>query len=469
MTSPRILKPKTVYLLFRTKDLTGKPFGNHNTDVSVYISGPLHDRHDRSDSDPWRGKAAWANPVPRKGDHHHPNRTLSFHRIKLRQEPRGFFLWEIMPADVEVEKRLQNMFVRKKHYKEWSASKVCMEVLRNLHGDHYHDNLLYDPITPEHSRGVLQTINAAETGRAHVGKPILLPSDLTILRATPGEDIYKVMYDDTGIMPPVLEPLGYLTKHPHVHGQPHHHRKDYPSDLQRPHPNRHRSRRQHRSLRQLSSLAKSRRSPSSRVPQYYYDPKRPRQSSYPITATQHPIPAEVVAYPANSQADPRIYGSPPAPMSYSHPQATAVPVYGAAQPPPPAVDPTRAYVPLEAPVNSSNGAPVAPIPAPSYSSQPDDTGSRLSASSRSSSHSSKRRPVPRRSSQYYYQPRRSRSRSSRSSYSSSRRSTSDSLREDESGHKHLGVREALSRIGDKLMARDGPPSFSGHSSSVSTD
>lgn len=324
-----------------------------------------------------------------------------------------------------------------------------------------------------HSRGVLRTINAAETGRPHLGTPILLPSNLTILKVTPGEEIFRVIYDNVETIP-VTEPVGFLTQHPHVHHQPHHHRpKDYPSSHHHYRHSHQRGHHQRQPLRQLSSLARSRISPSSRGLQYYYDSQRPRQSSNPIVVTQHPIPAEAVTYPTNSQADPRIYEPTAAPVYHPdnamrrgpvpHPQPIVAPVYGAS-PPAAAVGSTRAYVPQEGAVYPSSEVPAAAVPATQYISQPEDASSHLSASSRSSSHSSKRRPVPRRSSQYYYQPRRSRSRPSRSSYSS-RRLTSDSLHDHGSEHRHLGVRKTLSRLTDKLMARDGPPSLWGHSSS----
>ncbi|KAM3074336.1 hypothetical protein ACMFMG_002853 [Clarireedia jacksonii] len=474
MTSSKVLKPNTLYLLFRTRDVTREPFGSHNTDVSVYISGPLHDQRY---NDPWRGKAAWVNPVPHRGEHHHPNRTLSFHKVNLRHGSQSFFLWEIMPADMAVEERLQNMFIRKKHF-DWKASKVCTRVLRNLHGDHHHENLLYEPIIPGHSRGVLRVINAAETGRPRLGNPILMPSNLTIMKVTPGEEIFKLIYDNAETIT-VMEPVGFLTQHPHVHHQPHHHRpKDYPSSRHRHHPNHHRGY-QRRSLRQISSSASSRTSPKSRGLQYYYDPKRSRQTKYPIVATQHPIPAEAVPYPTNNQVEPSMYEPTAATVNYPedamrrasllHPQTVVAPVQGAPLPvayPTVTVEPTKSYVLQDLAVQPPSEAPAVAIPAPQYASQPTEASSRPSVSSRSSSRSTKRRPVPRRSSHYYYQPLRPRSRPSRSSYSSSRRPTSDSLYEDDSRNRHLGVRKTLSRLTDKLMARDGPPSLSGYSSSL---
>ncbi|CAD6449130.1 7a61710c-33f2-4f31-bb2a-3d333e696a0b-CDS [Sclerotinia trifoliorum] len=154
-----------------------------------------------------------------------------------------------MPSNKRLMNRLKHMYVSNRH-ENWTASKSSLRLLQMLHGGHHRINLLFEPI-------IRETIQKVETGLSfqHRG---LLPSNLTILRIQPGENIQKVEYDNSVESIPTLKIIDVLSEHPHHH---HHHK------YRRHHHNR-------------PSLI-SRKSSWHRV-QHYYDHRSSRNRDEPL-------------------------------------------------------------------------------------------------------------------------------------------------------------------------------------------
>ncbi|KAF7941897.1 uncharacterized protein EAE97_006734 [Botrytis byssoidea] len=412
MTSLRVLKPNTLYIIFQTRktretrDIPIRPLGNNNTKVSAYISGS---------KDPWVGR--WGTINPR----HYTNRTVRFRDVNLRHHSQSFFLWEIMPTNNNnrVLNRLQQMYVSNKHG-NWTASKASLRLLQMLHGGHK-KNLLFQPIIPAHASGVFRTIQEAE--RKLPVQDRGLPSNLTILRVQPGENIQIVDFESK----PTLKIIGVLSEHPHHHHH-HRHRQQY----------HHRNPRRPRLTPRRSSWHRG---------QHYYDHTRPRErndsfENYPLSnKTTDPAMYEprVGEYMESSTHTPPV----------NAPQVVAVPQY-------PQIVPTM-----------TNGQPLPlqtaePFPVPisssttdrrqSISSQPSNTYYRKDSNSQGSYHPS--------TNSVNSNLRRRRNSESEASYYGKRNTQEESSHSDH-GH-HLGVREALSHIKDKLM-HPVPPTPSGRS------
>ncbi|TGO18944.1 hypothetical protein BPAE_0358g00030 [Botrytis paeoniae] len=178
MTSLRVLKPNTLYIIFQTRksretretrDAPILALEDDNTKVSAYISGS---------KDPWVGR--WGTINQKLST----NRTVRFRDVNLRHRSQSFFLWEIMPTNNNnrVLNRLQQMYISNKHG-NWTASKASLRLLQILHGGHRKINLLFQPIIPAHASGVFRTIQEAE--RKLPVQDRGLPSNLTILRVQP--------------------------------------------------------------------------------------------------------------------------------------------------------------------------------------------------------------------------------------------------------------------------------------------
>ncbi|KAF5870504.1 uncharacterized protein Bfra_009892 [Botrytis fragariae] len=442
MTSLRVLKPNTLYIVFQTRttretrDVPIRPLGNENTKVSAYISGS---------KDPWVGR--WGTINPKLST----NRTVRFRDVNLRHHSQSFFLWEIMPTNNNnrVLDRLQQMYISNKHG-NWTASKASLRLLQMLHGGHRKINLLFQPIIPAHAPGVFRTIQEVE--RKLPVQDRGLPSNLTILRVQPGENIQILDFESK----PTLKIIGVLSEHPHHHHHKHQHRR--------------RNSRRPRLISRKSSWHRG---------QHYYDQRRPRERNqsfedYPLsnkTTNQAIHETRVGEYmepsihaqqdhsrrssvPQLSSAAPPIYptvGALP-PGGYvmppvNAPQVVAVPQYPqvmptftGGQPLPP-----QTAKPVPVPISSSTSG-----RRRSISSQPINTYHRKESNSQNSYHPS--------TDSVNSNPRRRRNSESEASYYG-KRNTQEESSSSNHGH-HLGVREALSHIKDKLM-HPVPPTPSG--------
>ncbi|TGO47911.1 hypothetical protein BCON_0259g00200 [Botryotinia convoluta] len=449
MTSLRVLKPKTLYIIFQTRrprdkretrDAPRLALEDDNTEVSAYISGS---------KDPWVGR--WGTINPKLST----NRTVKFKDINLRHHSRSFFLWEIMPTNNNnrVLNRLQQMYISNKHG-NWTAPKASLRLLQMLHGSHQKINLLFQPIIPAHASGVFRTIQEAE--RKLPVQDRGLPRNLTILRVQPGENIQIVDFESK----PTLKIIGVLSEHPHHHHKHHKH--------------------QHRRRNPRRSRLISRKSSWHRA-QHYYDQRRPRKrnesfENYPLPkkitnlAMHEPRVGEYMessthaqqahsrrsSVPQLSSAAPPIYPTvgalPPGGYvmpSVNAPQVVAVPKY-------PQVVPTMAGgQPL--PLQTAEPVPVSISSSTSgrrrsISSQPSNTYYRKESSPQNSYH-----PSP---DSVNSNPRRRRNSESEASYYGKRNTQEENSN---SNHRHhLGVRETLSHIKDKLM-HPVPPTPSGRS------
>ncbi|KAF7950294.1 hypothetical protein EAE96_007582 [Botrytis aclada] len=212
----------------------------YNTKVSAYISGS---------KDPWLGR--WGTINPKLST----SRTVKFREINLRHHSQSFFLWEIMPTNNKnrVLNRLQQMYISNKHG-NWTASKALLRLLQMLHRGHKKTYLLFQPIIPAHASGVFRTIQEAE--RKLPVQDRGLPSNLTILRVQPGENIQIVDFESK----PTLRIIDVLSEHPHHHHHHHHHH--------------------HRPQYHCRNTRRPRLAPrrsSWHRGQHYYDHRRPRE------------------------------------------------------------------------------------------------------------------------------------------------------------------------------------------------
>lgn len=306
-----------------------------------------------------------------------------------------------------------------------------------------------------HASGVFRTIQEAE--RKLPVQDRGLPSNLTILRVQPGENIQIVEFESK----PTLKIIGVLSEHPHHHHH-HHHRQQY----------HHRNPRRPRLTPRRSSWHRE---------QHYYDHRRPRERNesfedYPMSnkatnpAVYEPRVDEYMESSTHSQQDhsrrssvpqlssaaPPIYptvGALP-PGGYvmppvNAPQVMAVPQYPQVVPtmangqplPPQTAEPTQ--LPISSSISGRRR---------SVSSQPSNTHYRKDSNSQDSYHPSTDSVIS--------NPRRRRNSESEASYYG-KRNTQEESRHSDHGH-HLGVREALSHIKDKLM-HPVPPTPSGRS------
>ncbi|KAF7923270.1 hypothetical protein EAE99_006967 [Botrytis elliptica] len=435
MTSLRVLKPNTLYIIFQTRttretrDVPIRPLGNNNTKVSAYISGS---------KDPWVGR--WGTINLKLST----NRTVRFRDVNLRHRSQSFFLWEIMPTNNNnrVLNRLQQMYVSNKHG-NWTASKASLRLLQMLHGGHK-KNLLFQPIIPAHASGVFRTIQEAE--RKLPVQDRGLPSNLTILRVQPGENIQIVDFESK----PTLKIIGVLSEHPHHHHHHHHRQQCHHRNPRRPH-------------------LVSRKSSWHRG-QHYYDHRRPRERN--VSFEDYPL-SNKTTNPA--MYEPRVgeYMEPPIHAQQGHSRRSSVPQLSSAAPPiyptvgalppggyvmPPINPPQVVAVPQYPQVvpTMANGQPLPPqtaepVPVPmsssttgrrrSISSHPSDTYYRKESNSQDSYHPS--------TDSVDYNPRRRRNSESEASYHG-KRNIKDGNSSSNHGH-HLGVREALSHLKDKLM------------------
>ncbi|TGO69485.1 hypothetical protein BOTNAR_0010g00210 [Botryotinia narcissicola] len=322
-----------------------------------------------------------------------------------------------------------------------------------LHGGHK-KNLLFQPIIPAHASGIFRTIQEAE--RKLPVQDRGLPSNLTILRVQPGENIQIVDFESK----PTLKIIGVFSEHPHHHH--HRHRQQY----------HHRNPRRPRLTPRRSSWHRG---------QHYYDHTRPRERNdsfedYPLSnKTTDPAMYEprVGEYMESSTHTPQ-----------DHSRRSSVPQLSLAAPPiyptvgavphggyviPPVNAPQVVAVPQYAQVvpTMANGQPLPlqtaePVPVPtsssttgrrqSISSQPSNTYYRKESNSQNSYHPS--------TDSVNSNPRHRRNSESEASYYG-KRDTQEENRHSDHGH-HLGVREALSHIKDKLM-HPVPPTPSGRS------
>ncbi|KAF7891834.1 hypothetical protein EAF00_008136 [Botryotinia globosa] len=356
----------------------------------------------------------------------------------------SFFLWEIMPTNSNnrVLNRLQQIYVSNKHG-NWIASKASLRLLQMLHGGHK-KNLLFQPIIQAERRVPMQ-----DGG---------LPSNLTILRAQPGENIQIVDFESK----PTLKIIGVLSEHLH-HRHHHHHR--------------HRQQYHHRNPRR--PRLKPRRSSWHRG-QHYYDYRRPRERNdsfedYPLSnkttdsamydprlgeylessthtpqdhSRRSPMPhlsSAPLVYPTVGAVPHGSYAMPPvnAPQVVAVPQySQVVPTMANGQPLPP-----QTAEPAPVPISSSTTG-----RRQSISSQPSNTYYRKESNSQNSYHPS--------TNSVNSNPRRRRNSESEASYYG-KRNTQEESRHSDHGH-HLGVRETLSHIKNKLM-HPVPPTPSGRS------
>lgn len=445
MSSLRVLKPNTLYIIFETRttretsDVPIRPLGNDNTNVSAYISGS---------KDPWIGLWGTINPKISA------NRTVKFRDINLRHHSQIFFLWEIMPTNnnKRVLNRLQQMYLSNKH-DDWTASKASLRLLQMLHGGHK-KNLLFQPIIPAHASGVFRTIQEAE--RKLPVQDRGLPSNLTILRVQPGENIQIVDFDTT----PTLKIIGVLSEHQHHH---HHHHNHH-------HQHRGRSHRRPRVIHRKSSWQRGR---------HYYDHRRPRDRNGSFE--DHPLPNKTKNL-AMHEPGMGEYMEPSKYAEQDHSRRSSVPQLSSTAPPfyptvgalpaggyaiQPPNGPQVVAVPQYPQVipTMSEGRPLAPqtaepLPVPissstsgrrrSISSQPTNTCHRKESNYQNSYHPS--------TGSISSNPRRRRSSESGASYHGKGNIQGENLN---SNHEHhLGVRETLSHIKDKLMHPE-PPTPSG--------
>ncbi|TEY32896.1 hypothetical protein BOTCAL_0709g00050 [Botryotinia calthae] len=446
MSSLRVLKPNTLYIIFQTRttrESSGvpiRPLGNENTKVTAYISGS---------KDPWVG--LWGTINPKVST----NRTVKFRNINLRHHSQSFFLWEIMPTNnnKRVLNRLQQMYLSNKHG-DWTASKASLRLLQMLHGGHK-KNLLFQPIIPAHASGVFRTIQEAE--RKLPVQDRGLPNNLTILRVQPGENIQIVDFDST----PTLRIIGVLSEHSH-----HHHHHHYQHQHRRP---------THRRPRAISRKSSWHRG------QHYYDHRRPRERN--DFFEDHPLPNKTKNLAIH---EPRVgdYMEPSRYAQQDHPRRSSVPQLSSAAPQyyptvdafpaggyamQPAYGPQVVAVPQCPQVipATAEGQPLAPqiaepVPIPissstsgrrrSTSSQPSNTYHRKESNYQNSYHPS--------TDSINSNPRRRRSSESEARYYG-KRDIQEENRNSNHGH-HLGVRETLSHIKDKLMHPE-PPTPSGRS------
>lgn len=154
MTSIRVLRPNTLYILYQTIDVSKEPLGNKNTKISAYISGS---------KDPWIGIRSTVNPIIPRNKPHSTKGTLKFRKVNLRHNSQSFFLWEIMPSNKRVLNRLKHMYMSNRHG-NYMALKASLCLLQMLNGSHHKINLLFEPIFPAHASSVFRTIQEAETG-----------------------------------------------------------------------------------------------------------------------------------------------------------------------------------------------------------------------------------------------------------------------------------------------------------------
>lgn len=215
MTSIRVLRPNTLYILYQTIDVSKEPLGNKNTKISAYISGS---------KDPWIGIRSTVNPIIPRNKPHSTKGTLKFRKVNLRHNSQSFFLWEIMPSNKRVLNRLKHMYMSNRHG-NYMALKASLCLLQMLNGSHHKINLLFEPIFPAHASSVFRTIQEAETGLSFQNTGVL-PSNLTILRVQPSKNIQKVEYDNSVESIPTLKIIGVLSEHPH-HYPPHRHRRHH--------------------------------------------------------------------------------------------------------------------------------------------------------------------------------------------------------------------------------------------------
>ncbi|KAF7890781.1 uncharacterized protein EAF01_010590 [Botrytis porri] len=441
MTSLRVLKPNTLYVFFQTRiprdkrearDASRLALEDDNTRVSAYISGS---------KDPWVGRWGKLNPT------RSTNRTLKFRDVNLRRRSRSFFLWEIMPTNNNnrVLNRLQHMYISNNHG-NWIAPKALLNFLQTLHGSHGRINLLFQPIIPAHASGVFRTIQEAE--RKLPMQDMGLPRNLTILRVQPGENIQTVDFESK----PTLKIIGIPPEHSHHHH--HHHHKHQ-------HQHRCRNPRRHRLAPRKSSWHRR---------QHYYDHRRPRDrkesfGDYPLTKKttnlpmHEPMVSEYIEPSINIQQDHSRRSSVPQLSSTAppiYPMVGALPPGGHVMPPVNA--PQVVAVPQYPQVTPTMiaGQPVPPqtsesLPVPISSStssrrrfislQPSDPYYRKEPKSQNSHHPS--------IDSVNSNPRRRRNSESEASYYG-KRNPQEENRKSNHGH-HLGFRETLSHIKDKLM------------------
>ncbi|KAM0168457.1 hypothetical protein ACHAPF_010967 [Botrytis cinerea] len=341
--------------------------------------------------------------------------------------------------------RLQQMYLSNKHG-DWTASKASLRLLQMLHGGHK-KNLLFQPIIPAHASGVFRTIQEAE--RKLPVQDRGLPSNLTILRVQPGENIQIVDFDTT----PTLKIIGVLSEHQHHH-----------------HQHRSRSHRRPRVIHRKSSWQRGR---------HYYDHRRPRDRNGSFE--DHPLPNKTKNL-AMHEPGMGEYMEPSKYAEQDHSRRSSVPQLSSTAPPfyptvgalpaggyaiQPPNGPQVVAVPQYPQVipTMSEGRPLAPqtaepLPVPissstsgrrrSISSQPTNTCHRKESNYQNSYHPS--------TDSISSNPRRRRSSESGASYHGKGNIQGENLN---SNHEHhLGVRETLSHIKDKLMHPE-PPTPSG--------
>ncbi|KAJ8063136.1 hypothetical protein OCU04_008379 [Sclerotinia nivalis] len=358
-----------------------------------------------------------------------------------------------MPSNERVINRLRQMYVSNKHG-NWMASKASIRLLQMLHGGHHKINLLFEPIIPAHASGVFRTIQEAETGLSFQHRGVL-PSNLTILRVQPGENIQKVEYDNSFESMPTLKIIGVLSEYPHHHHQHRHHHHKRPNLISRKsswHRGQHyydqkRSRNRDEPVENYSIPAK--RTDSAVVeprmneymepsPRFHQDALRRVSVPYSSTAAQ-PLNLTTRAPPSENQAI----------QPANVPQMVAVPQYPQVipamvncQPLPP-----QAVGSISVPISNSTSSRRRSLsPIPSHRHHRTDISSKTPQSTSID-------PDP-------SSPRRNR-RNSESEASHYKNGDSQKDNNNSNHEHHYGVRETLSHIKDKLMHPVPPISSAG--------